>query len=101
MAPPRSYDQLFGEVWQTLSENGTKKVRFFTDGQIAAGKADLSSVIDLYGGSVGGKVPVPNGFCEVFLASSATLQGNVTLVGFDGNPCSEDHAELSHRVKNP
>lgn len=102
LAPPRACDPLYGEIWNTLSENGTKAVRFFTDGQIAAGKADLSSVTDLYGGAVTGKVPVPQGFCENFLASSASLQGNnVTFVGFDGNPCSEDFAELPHRIKNP
>ncbi|MBP3300687.1 MAG: beta-galactosidase [Clostridia bacterium] len=102
ITPPRTYDQLYGEVWNTLSENGTKPVRFFTDGQIAAGKAGLSSVTDLYSGVMTGKVPVARGFCEVFLASSANLQGNnITLVDLDGNPCSEENAELPHRIKNP
>jgi hypothetical protein len=102
IAPPRSYDQLYGEIWNTLSENGKVWVRFITDEQVAAGKANLSAVTDLYSGAMTGKVPVPQGFCENFLASSASLQGNnVTFVGFDGNPCSEDFAELPHRIKNP
>ena len=102
LAPPRTYDQLYGEVWTALSENGTRKVRFFTDGQIAAGKADLSQVTELYSGVITGEVPVAQGFCEAFLASSASLQGNnITLVEFDGNPCSEAFAELPHRIQNP
>lgn len=60
--PPVSYEALYGDAWDAASEQGARRVRFVTDGQVGKNAALLKDVTDLSFGTVKGKIPVAQGF---------------------------------------
>ena len=88
--PPKSYDALYGEVWSTLSENGARRVRFVTEGQVASGDVSLEGVTALYAGNINGSVPVSRAFADAFSSAEAKLVGKVSLLPTDGTAFPED-----------
>ncbi len=82
--PPRSFDSLYGEVWATLSEQGTRRVRFVTEEQIVSGGVSLEGVTTLYTGDLKGPVPVSRAFAEAISKTDAQIKGSVSFVFLDG-----------------
>ncbi len=98
--PPPSYDALYGDIFQKLSENGARPVRFVTEQQIASGEISLEGVKTLYAGNINGSAPVSLAFAEAFAATETTLYGNVTFTALDGSALPEETASaLSARVQ--
>lgn len=97
--PPRSYDALYGDAWKALSENGTRRVRFVTEGQIASGEISLEGVTTLYVGNINGSLPVSRAFADAVSKRQVTIRGAVSFVSLDGSPLPKDVASaLQSRV---
>lgn len=98
--PPKSYDALYGDLWKTLSENGARRVRFFTEEQIASGEVSLEGITTLYPGNIKGSVSVSKAFAQALAESKAVVEADLSFVFLDGS--SPDDAlkdALSKRVK--
>lgn len=97
--PPGSFDALYGEAWKILSEDGTRPVRFVTEGQIAEGEVSLEGVTTLYVGDIKGSVPVSRDFAKAFASTETRLNGSVSFLLTDGNPLPEQWADsIASRV---
>ncbi len=97
--PPRSYDSLYGEIWATLSEQGARRVRFVTEGQIASGDVSLEGVTTLYPGDIKGSVPVSKAFAETFARTETAVKGSLSFLLLDGSaPDEELKTALAARV---
>ena len=88
---PEGYDVYYDEIWETLSQSDTRRVRFVTDVQLASGETTLEGVADLYAGKVTGNVTVDAAFGDAFLKAKATLHGKV-------NPTFPDGTALKDRL---
>lgn len=98
--PPRSYDALYGDIWNTLSERGTHRVRFVTEEQIASGDVSLEGVTALYPGDIKGSVPVSKAFAEALAKTEAKVEGALSFVFLDGSsPEGDLKTALENRVK--
>ncbi len=98
--PPKSYDALYGDLWKTLSENGTRRVRFLTEEQIAAGKVSLEGITTLYPGNIKGFVSVSKSFAQTLSKSNAVIIGEISFDFLDGSSPDEDlKTALAERVK--
>ena len=90
---PRSFDAIYGEIWDSLSEQGTRRVRFITDGQVASGDVSLEGVEKLYPGKINGKIPVSEKFAERFIRGTAVVvSGEISFVDLKHNLFEEDLA---------
>ncbi len=99
--PPRSYDALYGDVWDSLSENGSRRVRFVTEEQIASGDVSLEGVTALYPGNIKGSVPVSKAFAEALAKTETTVEGTLPFVFLDGSSPEGDLKEaLENRMKS-
>ncbi len=93
---PDSYGVLYGDVWNALSEQGTRRVRFLTEAQLASGEVSLTGVEMLYTGALTGEVPVQKEFIKNFLSSDAVLSGKpLTFVHLDGSDLPRETAALA------
>lgn len=88
--PPKSYDALYRDLWLTMSENGARRVRFVTEGQVASGDVTLEGVTALYAGNINGSVPVSRAFADAFSATGTSLIGKISFVSVDGTPFPDD-----------
>lgn len=97
---PLSYGVVYGEVWNTLSQQGTRRVRFITEDQLGAGETSLEGVSTLYTGTLKGTVPVSKKFVTKLLSSKAVLAGNpLQFVHLDGSELpSESAAAMALRL---
>lgn len=84
-----NYTVWFGEIFALLSENGTRRVRFLTDGQIAARESTLEGVTDLYAGALEGKVTAQKGFEKVFAESEFVLHTKAEISAADGSALAD------------
>ena len=98
--PPRSYDAVYGDVWNLLSENGTRRVRFITEEQLAANAVSLDGITTLYCGNIKGSVPVSKKFAEAFSQSDAVIKGDLSFVFLDtSSPDGDLKTALGERIK--
>lgn len=97
---PLSYGAVFGEVWDTLSQQGARRVRFITEAQLGAGETSLEGVTTLHTGTLKGTVPVSKKFVTKLLSSAAVLSGNpLQFVHLDGSELpSESAAAMALRL---
>lgn len=98
--PPRSYDLIYGDAWNLLSENGARRVRFVTEEQIAANAVSLEGITTLYLGDIKGSVSVSKNFAQAISQSESTIKGDVSFVFLDGSlPDEELKSALAERIK--
>lgn len=97
--PPRSFDALYGDAWNLLSENGSRRVRFVTEAQIASGEISLEGVTTLYAGNINGSVEVSPAFAKALADTQTTVRGDLSFVFLDGtSPEGELADALAQRV---
>lgn len=98
--PPRSYDALYGDLWNTLSEQGARRVRFVTEEQIASGDVSLAGVTALYPGNIKGSVVVSKGFAEALAKTETVVQGSLSFRFLDGSSPEDDlKTALADRIQ--
>ena len=98
--PPKSYDALYGDLWDTLSEQGVRRVRFVTEEQIASGDVSLEGVEALYPGKIKGLVVVSQEFAEALAKTDTTLQGDLSFYFLDGStPEGDLKTALADRIQ--
>ncbi len=92
--PPRSYDGIFGDIWKELSADGSHRVRFVTDRQVAAGEVSLEGVTALYPGDIKGLVSVSPAFAEKLDTLKPLLKSDgLSFALLDGTVLEEEQGK--------
>lgn len=97
-SPARSFNAVYGEVWSSLSENGSLPVRFLTEDQIAA-EGVPEGITDLYCGALSGPVPLTEALARTLAAGEWTLHGaDLSFCLPDGSPLPAE-VDLAARLE--